>query len=124
MAAVNLDTSNTFKVKIGKFTDAFDGIAVVSVDGTDGAVFTLDGKDTDAILYIKNKHATDAKSVTIKAGNGIQGVNDISLSLAAGKFTLIRLESGIFKNVSGTNKGKVKITGASTDIQCAVIKLV
>lgn len=94
-----------------------------AVDASAGGLIDFGHKDFKAILLIQNGHATDAKSVTIKAGNGIQGNKDITLEIAAGKYTAVCIESGRFKNVSGTNVGKVLVTGTSTDIKVACFVL-
>ena len=93
-----------------------------AVDASDGAEFVMDERDDKYLLLIQNA-ATAAKDVTIKAGNGIQGVNDLTHSIAASSFTFVQIESGRFKNVTGADKGKVIITGASADIKVAVFRL-
>lgn len=57
--------------------------------------------------------ATAATTLTIKSGNGIQGVTDHTLTVPAGT-SLVKLESGRFKNVSGTNKGKIVVVSPGT----------
>lgn len=94
-----------------------------AVDGTLGASFVMDEQDSKYGVLVYNGNATTAKSVTIKKGNGLQGVSDISYSLPSGAYTLVTLESGAFKNVSGENKDKVIIVGESADIEVCVIKL-
>jgi hypothetical protein len=67
-------------------------------------------KDEHTVLVINASAQTD---LTVKAGNGIQGVTDLVLTVPKG-VSLVKLESGRFKNVSGANKGKVIVvsTGA------------
>lgn len=112
--------------KMGKRNELMTAVATASlftaVDATDGAEFEMSGRDDKVVVLIQNA-ATAAKNVTIKAGNGIQGVNDYVESVAASSTTAIVLESGRFKNVSGNDKGKVIIMGASADIKVAVIEL-
>ncbi len=107
--------------------------AVTANGSAFGAAVEWDDKDEKTVIIVKNA-ATSAKSVTIKAGNGIQGVNDISVSVTAGYFTAIALDSGRFKNVSeneelktlsglDTVKGRVIITADSADISIGVIRL-
>lgn len=93
-----------------------------AVDAADGAEFVMDERDDKYLILVQNA-ATAAKDVTIKAGNGIQGVNDLTRSIAASSFTFVQIESGRFKNVTGADKGKVIITGASADIKVAVFRL-
>ena len=106
-----------------KFGTEFDATALATaVNAADGAEFVMSGADHKYLVYITNG-ASSAKAVTVKAGNGLQGTADISVSLGAGKSTYVSLESGRFKNVTGADKGKVVITGESADIKVAVFKL-
>ena len=68
--------------------------------------------DAKMILVISNSGDT-AVSLTVKAGNGIQGVVDLTLSAPKG-VSLVKLDSGRFKFVSGTNKGKIVVKSAGT----------
>lgn len=112
--------------KMGKRNELMTAVATASlfaaVDASAGAEFEMSGRDDKVVVLIQNA-ATAAKNVTIKAGNGIQGVNDYVESVPASSTTAIVLESGRFKNVSGEDKGKVIIMGASADIKLAVIQL-
>lgn len=132
--------------KVNEFLTAEDFSAITSALATNGATsatfgacFDMKDRDTKHLVIIQNTNASAAKVATIKAGNSIQGVTDIDISLAAGKYTAVVVESGRFKNVtenptlrdlsSATEadkigaKGKVFITGDSADIKVAVIKL-
>lgn len=112
--------------KMGKRNELMTAVATASmftaVDAAAGAEFEMSGRDDRVVVLIQNA-ATSAKSVTVKAGNGIQGVVDYTENVAASSTTAIVLESGRFKNVSGEDKGKVIIMGASADIKLAVIQL-
>lgn len=110
---------------------------------TYGAYFEMSERDDRYFVLIQNTCSTSSaadKTVTIKAGNGIQGVNDLAKTdLGNGEYTWLQIESGRFKNVtenatlkvlsSATEedqisaKGKVFITGSSADIKIAVFKL-
>lgn len=65
--------------------------------------------DDKMILVIQ---ATAATTLTVKAGNGIQGVADHTLTVPVG-VSLVKLESGRFKNVSGENKGSIVVNAAA-----------
>lgn len=67
-------------------------------------------KDEHSVLVINASAATD---LTVKAGNGIQGVTDLVLEVPEGT-SLVKLESGRFKNVSGANKGKIVVVSSGT----------
>ena len=86
--------------------------------GTEKAV-AWGGNDDRMILVINNEGS--ATTMVVKAGNGIQGVNDLTLNVAAG-INLVKLESGRFKNVTGTNKGKIVIKPTAS-VSVAVVEL-
>lgn len=67
-------------------------------------------KDEHTVLVINASAQTD---LTVKAGNGIQGVTDLVLTVPQG-VSLVKLESGRFKNVSGANKGKIIVVSTGT----------
>ena len=67
-------------------------------------------KDEHTVLVINASAQTD---LTVKAGNGIQGVTDLVLTVPQG-VSIVKLESGRFKNVSGANKGKVIVVSTGT----------
>lgn len=67
-------------------------------------------KDEHTILVVNASAQTD---LTVKAGNGIQGVTDLTLTVPKG-VSLVKLESGRFKNVSGANKGKIIVVSTGT----------
>ena len=92
-----------------------------AIDGTAGAYYEHKERD-DKYLVIAQNTANAAGTLTIKKGNGIQGVVDKTITIAAGKTVCFTLESGMFKNVSGDNKGRVIFAGAAT-LKLAVVKL-
>lgn len=73
-------------------------------------------KDEHVTLVISADAATN---LTVKAGNGIQGVTDLVLTVPKG-ISLVKLESGRFKNVSGDNKGKIVVVSTGTPSVAAV----
>jgi len=114
---IKLTSFNTFI----KETDTTDFTAI---DGSDGAYFVMAKGGDKYVIGIKNAVSTEAnKTITIKAGNGLQGTNDISLALAKDAIAWVVLDSGKFKNVYGVNKGKVILTGSSNDLKVKVIEL-
>lgn len=76
---------------------------------TDKAIEWKEGDDKMILVIV----ATAGTTLTVKAGNGIQGVADKVLTVPVGT-SLVKLESGRFKNVSGTNKGKIVVRSAGT----------
>ena len=103
-------------------TPATTASLFAAVDATAGAEFEMSGRDDKMLILVQNA-ATSAKDVTVKAGNGIQGVNDLVASVAASSTTAFVLDSGRYKIVSGADAGKVIVMGASADIKVAVFKL-
>lgn len=96
--------------------------ATAAVDATDGALITCDKADHKMLIIMENADTTNAETVTIKAGNGIQGAKDWTVSVPKSSTMVVTVESGFYKNVSGTNKGKIKITGtADVKIACVVL---
>lgn len=114
---IKLTSFNT----ITKETAATDFAAI---DATYGAYFVMAKGGDKYVIGIKNdSNSSGNKTITIKAGNGLQGTNDISLALAQNEIAWVALDSGKFKNVYGENKGKVILTGTSADLKVKVIEL-
>ena len=86
---------------------------------TDGALVTFDKDDQKILLLLKNNVSNVTHTAVIKAGNGIQGVSDLEITLTgydttAGNEKAVVIESGKYMDVSGTNKGKVNIVSKET----------
>lgn len=95
----------------------------VAVDSTSRqAEFVMNERDDKYLILVHNT-ATSASTVTVKAGNGIQGVADLAHSVAASSYATVSIDSGAYKNVSGDDKGKVIIEGSATGVKIAVFKL-
>lgn len=106
------------------FTEETNATDFAAIDGTDGAYFVMAKGGDKYVIGIKNAVSTTGnKTIIIKAGNGLQGTNDISLALAKDKIAWVVLDSGKFKNVYGVNKGKVILTGTDANLQVKVIEL-
>lgn len=71
------------------------------------------GSDEKMVLVVKNASTSAAANLTILAGNGIQAVNDLTVSIPASSVCLLRPEGGQFKNVSGTNRGKIVLKASA-----------
>jgi len=96
--------------------------ATAAVDAVDGALITCDKADHKMLIIMENADVANSENVTIKAGNAVQGVADLVVAVAASTTKVITVESGKYKNVSGTNKGKILITGtADVKIACVVL---
>lgn len=106
------------------FTEETDNTDFVAVDSDKIAYYEASGKDEQFVVGVYNNNASNKKTVTIKAGNGLQSeFGDLTFSIAAQKIAWVVLSSGRFKNVTGENKGNIVIEGESTDIQLKVIRL-
>lgn len=70
-------------------------------------------ENDDKMILVVNNTGSAETTLTVKAGNGIQGVCDLTLTVPVG-VSLVKLESGRFKNVSGENKGKIVVVSAGT----------
>lgn len=105
------------------FTEETDNTDFVAVDNDKFAYFEASGRDEQFVVGVYNNANTD-KTVTIKAGNGLQSeFGDLTFSITTKKIAWVVLSSGRFKNVTGDNKGKIVIEGETTDIQLKVIRL-
>lgn len=86
------------------------------------AEFIMNERDDKYLILVHNTGST-AANVIVKAGNGIQGVADLTHSVASKTYAAVSLDSGCYKNVSGDDKGKVIIESSVTDVSVAVFKL-
>lgn len=108
------------KLKYNVASDLPTTVAATAV--SDGCVIDYTAKDDGRILLIiENSGATEFTAKILK-GNGLQGVEDLSITIGANASKVITIESGKFVNVSGANKGKVIING-STNLKVAAIEL-
>ena len=96
----------------------------------DGFVIPYAGGDHAMALIVQN--GGTAGTLTLKAGDGLQGVTDQTFSIAANKNYFIVLDSGRFKNTKASTKstaetslkGKVfAVTATSATIKVAAVTL-
>ena len=78
--------------------------------------------DEKMILVLQNT-ATSAATLTVKSGNGIQGVVNKALTVPASSVCVVKLDSGRFKNVSGPDKGKVILAASAAGVGAMALKL-
>lgn len=93
-----------------------------AVDATNGAYIDFSGDDGRILIIMENSDSSNAETVTVKAGDGIQATGDLSITLTASQKALVNIESGPYKIMSGTNKNKVKVS-ASADVKLAAVLL-
>jgi hypothetical protein len=92
----------------------------------DGGEIAWDGKDVHAVILVKNGSADTNRVLTIKGGNSEYGIDDTNFTIPFGKTKALSIESGFFKNIDGTDKGKVVVAGPATgygDLSIAVVFL-
>lgn len=82
------------------------------------------GVDENTLLLVNNSSTSAAATLTIKQGNGIAGVADLEIEVAAGKTLALQLNSQEFMSVTGEDKGclNAKASAAST-LSLAVVEL-
>lgn len=105
--------------KVSEFNMPAKTAQMLTALNAEGGEIVWDERDDQVVVLVENTHESEAATVVLKAGNGIQGVTDETVTLKSGEYTLIRLESGRFKNVSGSDKGKVVLQG-NTSVKVAV----
>ena len=93
-------------------------IEFVAAESTDeGFALDFSAQDERTVVLFQG-----SGTVTIKQGNGIQGVVDLEAFEING-MAAFRLDSGAFKNVTGDDKGYVVAIPSSTSVEAAVIRL-
>ncbi len=70
-------------------------------------------ENDDKMILVVNNTGSAATTLTVKAGNGIQAVRDLTLNVPVG-VSFVKLESGRFKFVTGENKGKIVVVSPGT----------
>ena len=96
-------------------------VTTTSLSANTATPIAWDEDDNKSILVVNNT-GSSAATLTVLAGNGLQGVADLAVSIPAG-INLLKLESGRFKNISGDNKGKI-VLKASAAVAVGVVALV
>lgn len=115
---VDLEKVNTFNLDSITWT-----AATTAADG-----FTIDVSgyaDHKILMLFQNTNAgTTARTATVKKGNGLQGVKDlVSGDIKAGKIGSVVVESGGYLNVSGDDKGLLKVVPSNAELKMACIIL-
>lgn len=88
---------------------------------TAGSTVDFGGEDEKTVILFNNTGG-GAGTATISAGDGIQGVTDLTVDVPVG-FSAIVLESGVCKKLTGDNKGAVVIKVSATTIGIAAVEL-
>jgi hypothetical protein len=104
---------------------AFPTFAAVDSSGK-AALIPFPNKDDGKILLMfLNSDSTTAYDVTVKKGNGLQAASaDLTLAdVTAGAYVSIVVETGKYAQVSGTDKGYIKVVGENAAVKVAAIYL-
>lgn len=80
------------------------------------------GRDDKMILLVNN-HNGSSSNVTIKAGDSIQGAEDLIFVMSDLGTYFITIDSGRFKKTSGENKGKIVLETSIKLTSCSVLEL-
>lgn len=80
----------------------------------EGAVVSAASDDQKICIHVKNQITNATNTAVIEAGNGLQGVSDLEITLAASTENVVVVESGAYKQISGTDKGKIIVSDKST----------
>ena len=80
----------------------------------EGLLVDATADDQKILISIKNAITNATHTAVITKGNGLQGVADLEVAVAQSSTNVIVVESGAYKQISGTNKGKILIKDKST----------
>lgn len=120
MAKVNISLHKLSDYNVPSAAVA-NGSLTTALDASDGALIDFGARDNKILLLLQNA-ASSENTVTVKAGNGLGGVNDLAIAIPASSFVTLALDSSRFKFVTGENKGKIHLTGAAT-VKVAAFKM-
>lgn len=113
------------KVKLQKVDlNAGKSIEFVAPDvASDGFAMDFSAQDERTVFLFQNTSSSNS-TVKVKAGNGIQGVNDIEeFTIPGNGIVAYRLDSGAFMNVTGENKDCAVFIPSALTVKGAVIQL-
>ena len=117
-----MSITNTTGNKITDTNTLSDKITFTNMDTTNLTAIPFDEKDFKTLILIKGGAANG--TVTFKKGNGIQGVKDLVVDIPQTEIFAITLDSGFFKQVSGSEaKGSVLALASANDIKVATVFL-
>lgn len=93
--------------------------AYTSLAASDKVIIPCSFKDEFTQLHFLGGSAE--ATVTIKAGNGYNAVNDMEFALGSGKYKALTIDSSRFKNLNGADAGNV-IVSVSAACSIAVVE--
>lgn len=101
-----------------------DFAMTAATSATDGfTVDVSDYQDHKLLIVVQNTSEDTAYDITVKKGDGLQAVANLVKEVAAGKTAGVCVESGKFKNMNNSSKGKMVIIPENVAVKIAVIAL-
>lgn len=94
-------------------------VQLTAVDETDGAELQPAGDESSLIILSSSADM----NVTVHAGDGPQGTDDLVLALTADVPQYLTLESGRFMQTHGTDNGKIRITASASGLSVGCLVL-
>lgn len=94
-------------------------VQLTTVDEADGAELLLAGDESTLIVL----SASTALEATIHAGDGLQGTENLVLSLAADVPQYLAVESGRYCRTHGAESGKIRITASASGLSVGCLVL-
>ncbi|MBP1559330.1 MAG: hypothetical protein J6B40_07195 [Oscillospiraceae bacterium] len=118
MAAMKLDPKvlnynemNSFKLSTLSFIDDADGV-LVPMEG--------DGR----MMIVAMNGTGSEQTVTLKKGTGPMGAaQDKTAAMANGELIFMAVESGLYGQTEGENRGYIHVTASSGDLQMGCFRL-
>lgn len=103
-------------VTLTAFNTAVANGTALALDATLGGFLTPTKADGKILVMLINNDSGNATTCTIEKGNGLQGVgSNLEVALTASQVKVLALETGLFLNTHGTNKGKIIFKDAAAD---------
>ena len=96
-----------------------DAPTLATADTTDGAYVTPSNDEATVLILT----ASGALTATVNAGDGIQGVDDLSVTFSAAGTKYLSVESGRYKITSGANKGKILVKTSASGLTVGCLAL-
>lgn len=110
-------------VDLVNFNTFYTDESAVALNSSDGGLLTPTKKDGKLLIKLVNSESAQTPTVTIYAGNGLQGVANLTKTFANSQVCFIQIETGKFLNVTGTNKGKILIGDATGYVDVVAYEL-
>lgn len=99
-------------------------VNAVSVTSDSFVIDVAQSQDKKVVFIADNSANTSAAAtLTVKAGDNVAGVNDLTLTVAKGEIGFFQLDSNAYMNANGDNKGKIVIGTSSADCKLLVAEM-